>query len=198
MEYIEEIQERVILVGVQLDENDNVKESLDELEELADTAGAVTVGKIIQNRETVHPGTYIGKGKIEEVRALMLATDATVIICDDEISPAHMNNLEHELECKVMDRTLLILDIFAKHATTSEGKIQVELAQLRYRASRLVGLGASLSRLGGGIGTRGPGEKKLEMDRRLIRERISRLKKELKDVERHRELIRGQRKLSGL
>ena len=155
MEYIEEIQERVILVGVQLDENDNVKESLDELEELADTAGAVTVGKIIQNRETVHPGTYIGKGKIEEVRALMLATDATGIICDDELSPAQMNNLEHELECKVMDRTLLILDIFAKHATTSEGKIQVELAQLRYRASRLVGLGASLSRLGGGIGTRG-------------------------------------------
>ena len=111
MEYIEEIQEQVILVGVQLDENDNVKESLDELEELADTAGAQTVGKIIQNRETVHPGTYIGKGKIEEVRALMLATDATGIICDDELSPAQMNNLEHELECKVMDRTLLILDI---------------------------------------------------------------------------------------
>ena len=121
MEYIEEIQEQVILVGVQLDENDNVKESLDELEELADTAGAQTVGKIIQNRETVHPGTYIGKGKIEEVRALMLATDATGIICDDELSPAQMNNLEHELECKVMDRTLLILDIFAKHATTGDG-----------------------------------------------------------------------------
>ena len=193
MEYIEEIQERVILVGVQLDENDNVKESLDELEELADTAGAVTVGKIIQNRETVHPGTYIGKGKIEEVRALMLATDATGIICDDELSPAQMNNLEHELECKVMDRTLLILDIFAKHATTSEGKIQVELAQLRYRASRLVGLGASLSRLGGGIGTRGPGEKKLESDRRLIRKRITALKEELSQVEKHRELLRTGR-----
>ncbi len=159
MEYIEEIQERVILVGVQLDESDDVSESLDELAELADTAGAVAVGKIIQNRESVHPGTYIGKGKIEEVRSLMLATDATGIICDDELSPAQMNNLEHELECKVMDRTLLILDIFAKHATTSEGKIQVELAQLRYRASRLVGLGASLSRLGGGIGTRGPERK---------------------------------------
>ena len=193
MEYIEEIQEQVILVGVQLDENDNVKESLDELEELADTAGAQTVGKIIQNRETVHPGTYIGKGKIEEVRALMLATDATGIICDDELSPAQMNNLEHELECKVMDRTLLILDIFAKHATTSEGKIQVELAQLRYRASRLVGLGASLSRLGGGIGTRGPGEKKLEMDRRLIKSRIAQLNRELKDVKRHREVTREQR-----
>ena len=193
MEYIEEIQEQVILVGVQLDENDNVKESLDELEELADTAGAQTVGKIIQNRETVHPGTYIGNGKIEEVRALMLATDATGIICDDELSPAQMNNLEHELECKVMDRTLLILDIFAKHATTSEGKIQVELAQLRYRASRLVGLGASLSRLGGGIGTRGPGEKKLESDRRLIRKRITALKEELSQVEKHRELLRTGR-----
>ena len=193
MEYIEEIQEQVILVGVQLDENDNVKESLDELEELADTAGAQAVGKIIQNRETVHPGTYIGKGKIEEVRALMLATDATGIICDDELSPAQMNNLEHELECKVMDRTLLILDIFAKHATTSEGKIQVELAQLRYRASRLVGLGASLSRLGGGIGTRGPGEKKLESDRRLIRKRITALKEELSQVEKHRELLRTGR-----
>ena len=193
MEYIEEIQEQVILVGVQLDENDNVKESLDELEELADTAGAQTVGKIIQNRETVHPGTYIGKGKIEEVRALMLATDATGIICDDELSPAQMNNLEHELECKVMVRTLLILDIFAKHATTSEGKIQVELAQLRYRASRLVGLGASLSRLGGGIGTRGPGEKKLESDRRLIRKRITALKEELSQVEKHRELLRTGR-----
>lgn len=193
MEYIEEIQERVILVGVQLDETDNVKESLDELAELADTAGAETVGKIIQNRETVHPGTYIGKGKIEEVRALMLAADATGIICDDELSPAQMNNLEHELECKVMDRTLLILDIFAKHATTSEGKIQVELAQLRYRASRLVGLGASLSRLGGGIGTRGPGEKKLESDRRLIRKRITALKEELSQVEKHRELLRTGR-----
>ena len=194
MEYIEEIQEQVILVGVQLDENDNVKESLDELEELADTAGAQTVGKIIQNRETVHPGTYIGKGKIEEVRALMMATDATGIICDDELSPAQMNNLEHELECKVMDRTLLILDIFAKHATTSEGKIQVELAQLRYRLSRLTGLGRSMSRLGGGIGTRGPGEKKLEMDRRLINDRIAQLRRELKEVECHRDITRARRK----
>ena len=188
-----DIEERVVLIGVQTSEDEDVAASLDELEELADTAGAVTVGKIIQNRETVHPGTYIGKGKIEEVRALMLATDATGIICDDELSPAQMNNLEHELECKVMDRTLLILDIFAKHATTSEGKIQVELAQLRYRASRLVGLGASLSRLGGGIGTRGPGEKKLESDRRLIRKRITALKEELSQVEKHRELLRTGR-----
>ena len=189
MEYINEIEERVILVGVQIGDEDT-QQSLDELEELADTAGAITAGKIIQSREAVHPGTYIGKGKIEEVRSLMLAVDATGIICDDELSPAQMNNLEHELECKVMDRTLLILDIFAKHATTSEGKIQVELAQLRYRSARLVGLRASLSRLGGGIGTRGPGEKKLETDRRLIRKRITALKEELSQVERHRELLR--------
>ncbi|WP_368190693.1 GTPase HflX [Blautia sp. 1033sp1_1033st1_G9_1033SCRN_220408] len=197
MEYINEIEERVILVGVQVGDEDT-QQSLDELEELADTAGAIAAGKIIQSREAVHPGTYIGKGKIEEVRSLMLAVDATGIICDDELSPAQMNNLEHELECKVMDRTLLILDIFAKHATTSEGKIQVELAQLRYRSARLVGLRASLSRLGGGIGTRGPGEKKLETDRRLIRKRITALKEELSQVERHRELLRTGRSRGNL
>ena len=197
MEYINEIEERVILVGVQVGDEDT-QQSLDELEELADTAGAITAGKIIQSREAVHPGTYIGKGKIEEVRSLMLAVDATGISCDDELSPAQMNNLEHELECKVMDRTLLILDIFAKHATTSEGKIQVELAQLRYRSARLVGLRASLSRLGGGIGTRGPGERKLETDRRLIRKRITALKEELSQVERHRELLRTGRSRGNL
>ena len=193
MEEFGKLEERVVLVGVQTGDNDNVEESLDELEELASTAGAVTVRKIIQNREAVHPGTYIGKGKIEEVRALVYAMDATGIICDDELSPAQLNNLERELDCKVMDRTLLILDIFAARAITSEGKIQVELAQLRYRAARLVGLRESLSRLGGGIGTRGPGEKKLETDRRLIRTRISALKQELLQVEKHRELIRSSR-----
>lgn len=193
MEEFGKLEERVVLVGVQTGDNDNVEESLDELEELASTAGAVTVGKIIQNREAVHPGTYIGKGKIEEVRALVYAMDATGIICDDELSPAQLNNLERELDCKVMDRTLLILDIFAARAITSEGKIQVELAQLRYRAARLVGLRESLSRLGGGIGTKGPGEKKLETDRRLIRTRISALKQELSQVEKHRELIRSSR-----
>ena len=193
MEEFGKLEERVVLVGVQTGDNDNVEESLDELEELASTAGAVTVGKIIQNREAVHPGTYIGKGKIEEVRAMVYAMDATGIICDDELSPAQLNNLERELDCKVMDRTVLILDIFAARAITSEGKIQVELAQLRYRAARLVGLRESLSRLGGGIGTRGPGEKKLETDRRLIRTRISALKQELTQVEKHRELIRSSR-----
>ena len=193
MEELGRLEERVILVGVQTAAEDNVLDSLDELEELAETAGAVTVGRIIQNREAVHPGTYIGKGKIEEVRSLVYAMDATGVICDDELSPAQLNNLERELDCKVMDRTLLILDIFAARAVTSEGKIQVELAQLRYRSARLVGLRESLSRLGGGIGTRGPGEKKLETDRRLIRTRISALKQDLAQVEKHRELLRTGR-----
>ena len=189
----EEVQERVILVGVQTEQAEDVEASLNELEELAKTAGAETAAKVIQNREAVHPGTYIGKGKIQEVKILLSALDANGIICDDELSPAQMNNLERELECKVMDRTLLILDIFAGRAVTSEGKIQVELAQLRYRSARLVGLRESLSRLGGGIGTRGPGEKKLETDRRLIRTRISALKSELAQVEKHRKLIRSGR-----
>lgn len=176
---MQQITERVILVGVQTSSYEQTKESLKELAELTHTAGAGVVGEMIQVRESIHPSLYIGKGKIEELRSMIYACDATGIICDDELSAVQMNNLEQELECKVMDRTLLILDIFASRAITSEGKIQVELAQLRYRAARLVGMRNSLSRLGGGIGTRGPGEKKLEMDRRLIRTRISRLKKDL-------------------
>lgn len=191
---LKEVQEKVILVGVQSWSEDDTEESIRELGELAFTAGAEVIGSVIQRREAVHPGTYIGKGKIEEVRQMLWETEATGIICDDELSPAQMNNLQAELDCKVMDRTLLILDIFARHATTREGKIQVELAQLRYRSARLTGLGNSLSRLGGGIGTRGPGEKKLEMDRRVIRTRISHLKEELDEVIRHRDLIRAQRK----
>ena len=195
---MEQIDERVILVGIDTGNEDAANRSLDELSELAKTAKAAVVGRLIQPRESAHPGTYIGKGKLTEVQHLTWQTDATGIICDDELTSAQLGNLEEELSCKIIDRTLLILDIFAARAVSGEGKIQVELAQLRYRASRLAGLGRSLSRLGGGIGTRGPGEKKLEMDRRLIRERISRLKKELKDVEKHRELIRTQRKQSGL
>ena len=195
---LKEAEEKVILVGVQLNENEPAEESLDELGELAKTAGAEVVGRMIQSREYIHPATYIGKGKITELKELLWETDATGIICDDELTSVQLKNLEQELGCKIIDRTLLILDIFASRAVSSEGKIQVELAQLKYRASRLIGLGNSLSRLGGGIGTRGPGEKKLEMDRRLIRERISRLKKELREVEQHRELIRTQRKDSNL
>ncbi|WP_285824327.1 GTPase HflX [Schaedlerella arabinosiphila] len=189
-------EERFILVGIQLNDREPAEESLDELEELARTAGAAAAGRLIQSREAMHPLTYIGKGKIEELKDLIWEQDASGIICDDELSAVQLNNLQQELECKVIDRTLLILDIFAAHAVSGEGKIQVELAQLRYRAARLTGLGRSLSRLGGGIGTRGPGEKKLEMDRRLIRERISHLKRELKEVEQHRERIRTQRKKS--
>ena len=195
---MEQIDERVILVGIDTGNEDAANRSLDELSELAKTAKAAVVGRLIQPRESAHPGTYIGKGKLTELKDLIWETDATGIICDDELTSAQLGNLEEELSCKIIDRTLLILDIFAARAVSGEGKIQVELAQLRYRASRLAGLGRSLSRLGGGIGTRGPGEKKLEMDRRLIRERISRLKKELKDVEKHRELIRTQRKQAGL
>ena len=194
----EYIEERMILVGVDTGNPDAAERSLDELQDLAKTAGAKTAGRLIQARDSAHPATYIGRGKLEELKDLLWETEADGIICDDELTGVQIANLEAELSCKVIDRTLLILDIFAAHAVSGEGKIQVELAQLKYRATRLTGLGRSLSRLGGGIGTRGPGEKKLEMDRRLIRERIGRLKAELRDVEKHRELIRSQRQRSGL
>ena len=186
-----EIVEKVVLLGV--DVGDDTKESMKELAELVDTAGATVLDSIIQSRERMHPGTYIGKGKIEEVKDRVIELGATGVVCDDELTPAQLRNLEDLLDTKVMDRTMVILDIFAKRATTSEGKIQVELAQLKFSSARLVGLRSSLSRLGGGIGTRGPGEKKLEMDRRLIHERISQLKAELKKVENHRDLIRKSR-----
>ena len=186
-------QEKVILVGVSLPGQEDTGQLLDELAFLADTAGAREVGRVIQSRDQIHPGTYVGTGKIMEIKDLLWETDASGIICDDELSPAQMKNLQDELEVKVLDRTLLILDIFAARARTSEGKIQVELAQLKYRQTRLAGFGIALSRLGGGIGTRGPGEKKLEMDRRLIKSRIAQLNRELKDVKRHREVTREQR-----
>lgn len=188
----QEQEEKVLLIGVSTQDED-MEASLDELGELADTAGAVVLGRVIQNREAAHPGTYIGKGKIEEVRFLAEELGADGVICDDELSPAQLRGLEKELELKVMDRTLVILDIFAKHATTREGKLQVEMAQLGYRLARLSGLGKSLSRLGGGIGTRGPGEKKLETDRRLIKSRLARLNRELKQMQLHRDTARKQR-----
>lgn len=188
--------ERVLLVGVNTSGQEETENSLQELAELVQTAGARTVGAVIQSREQVHPGTYVGKGKLVEIKDLLWERDATGIICDDELSPAQMKNLQDELDVKVMDRTLLILDIFASRASTSEGKLQVELAQLKYRQTRLRGFGTAMSRLGGGIGTRGPGEKKLETDRRLIQRRITALNRELKDVKRHREITRGQRSRS--
>lgn len=190
---IEELEEKVILVGVSEQEGDDAEDSVAELAELVNTAGAVVVGTLIQKRELIHPGTYVGTGKVAEITELIEKTGATGIVCDDELSPAQLKNLEDTLQTKVMDRTLIILDIFAARATTNEGKIQVELAQLKYRLSRLTGLGRSMSRLGGGIGTRGPGEKKLEMDRRLIKNRIAQLNRELKEVQRHREINRAQR-----
>lgn len=186
-------KEKVILVAAALDDLEKAEQSLDELGELVKTAGAEVAGQMIQLRDAVHPGTYIGSGKLDELKWLVWEKEADGIVCDDELSPSQINNLEEVLDCKIMDRTLVILDIFASRASTKEGKIQVELAQLKYRQSRLTGLGKSLSRLGGGIGTRGPGEKKLEMDRRLIKSRIAQLNRELADVRRHREVTREQR-----
>ena len=194
---IGEQQERVILFAASTNDSDDTEESVEELKELVKTAGAETVGTVIQNRENIHPGTYLGKGKIQELKEMVWESGATGVVCDDELSPAQLKNLEDALDTKGMDRTMIILDIFAARAKTREGKIQVELAQLRYRAVRLVGLRNSLSRLGGGIGTRGPGETKLEVDRRRIHERISQLKSELHDVERHRDVVRKQREQSG-
>ena len=190
---IEELQEKVVLVGVSEQDGDDAEDSLEELEELVRTAGAVVVGKILQKREQIHRGTYVGTGKVQEIAQLLEETGATGIVCDDELSPAQLKNLEEILATKVMDRTLIILDIFAARATTREGKIQVELAQLKYRLTRLTGLGRSMSRLGGGIGTRGPGEKKLEIDRRLINDRIAQLKRELAEVQKHRDINRAKR-----
>ena len=189
----EEQSERVILVAVCTGEEADTERSLDELGQLVETAGGEVLGQLYQNREYPEPGTYIGKGKIEEIRELAENMEADGIVCDDELSPAQMRNISNILGLKVMDRTLVILDIFAQHARTNEGRIQVELAQLSYRASHLTGMGVSMSRLGGGIGTRGPGETKLEMDRRRIASRISQLKKELREVVANREQQRKSR-----
>ena len=193
--------ETVILVAVAEDGADSAlsaEESLAELAELVKTAGAQVVGTMVQNRESVHPGTYIGKGKIEELQELLQETGASGIVTDDELTPVQMKNLENALSCNVMDRTMVILDIFAQHAMTSEGKLQVELAQLRYRSARLIGMGRAMSRLGGGIGTRGPGEKKLETDRRLIRNRIAQLNRELAEVKKNRDVRREARTRSAI
>ncbi len=199
---LNELEERVILVAVELEERNSCSAMetdacLDELEELVKTAGATVVARSVQKRERVHPGHYLGTGKIEELKLMLRAYDASGIVCDDELSPAQLKNLEQMLETKVMDRTIVILDIFASRALSGEGKIQVELAQLKYRLSRLTGMGAAMSRLGGGIGTRGPGEKKLETDRRYIKERIAELNREAKDIRTHRELLRLQRSKKG-
>lgn len=185
--------ERFIMVAVCSGSNEETQASLHELSQLIDTAGGVVVGTLVQNLKTPQQDTFVGRGKVDELRGLTRELDATGIVCDAELTPSQMANLSDQLDVKVIDRTVLILDIFAKRASTKEGKIQVELAQLRYRATRLTGYGTSLSRQGGGIGNRGPGENKLEVDRRLIRDRISHLKRELEEVKAHSDLARKQR-----
>lgn len=201
-------KERIIIFAAVIDgytknrgdysDKEDVDKSLDELTELLDTAGAVTVGRLVQSRDKIANDLYLGSGKVAELREMISELDATGVCCDDELSPAQLMNLQDALDIKVMDRTMVILDIFASHAGSYEGKLQVELAQLKFRATRLVGMRASLSRLGGGIGTRGPGEKKLEIDRRVIKGRISRLKSELRDVVLQREQQRKQRERTAI
>lgn len=191
--------ERVILAAVDDGHSEfDVESCLDELEELAKTAGAEVVGRMIQNREAVHRGHYFGKGKMEELKNYIAMTEATGVICDDDLSPNQMRNMAEMLDTKIMNRTLLILDIFAQRAQSAEGKLQVELAQLKYNSSHLVGQYKYLSRQGGGIGTRGPGETKLETDRRNIGNRIAELSRELKEIQRHRDVIREKRSTSGM
>lgn len=193
-----EEQEQVILVSASVSDELSVQASLDELEELVKTAGAAVAGRFVQHRQIMDTATYIGSGKVEELRELVMAGHVTGIVCDDELTPSQMNNLERELNIKIMDRTMVILDIFATRASTREGQLQVELAQLRYRSTHLIGMGRILSRQGGGIGTRGPGEKKLETDRRVIRERISKLKAELERVKMNRSTQRKRRVENGI
>lgn len=187
--------ERFILVAAQkkqLNEAD-AWESLDELSELVKTAGGMDLMHILQRVDRINPGLYIGTGKAEEIRSLIQLHDATGVVFDDELSPVQMRNLSQLLGVKVMDRTMVILDIFAMRARSREGKLQVEMAQLKYQASRLIGFGTMLSRQAGGIGSRGPGEKKLELDKRHLRLRMELLDKELAEVEKHRGLIRERR-----
>ncbi len=191
-------KERFVLIAVDDDRQGDTEANLDELALLCETAGAEVVGRLVQKREGVHPGHYLGKGKLDELADLISLHNATGIVADDELSSNSQHNLSNILKCKILDRTTVILDIFADHATTAEGKTQVELAQLKYRLSHLAGLGGQLSRLGGGIGTRGPGEKKLETDRRHIRGRINHLNSELKEITSKRSVLREKRGKAGI
>jgi GTP-binding protein HflX len=192
-----DVPQKAVLVAVDTGEYD-VRVSLDELEELARTAGAVTAAKVTQKRPSFEPATCIGEGRLKELAEFCRVNEVDIVIFDHELSPAQIRNLEKACEIPVVDRTMLILDIFSQRAVTAEGKLQVELAQLRYRLTRLAGIGTELSRLGGGIGTRGPGETKLETDRRHIRRRISALQEQLEELEKRRELLRARRKKDGV
>jgi len=198
---IEDKKERVLLAGVHTGKTgtlfDTTQESMEELSELAKTANAEVVAIVIQNKADIEAGTYMGEGKLYEIKEMTEALEVDCVIFDDELSPVQIRNLAELLEVKVIDRTILILDIFAMRAKSGEGKLQVELAQQKYRLPRLRGLGAVLSRTGGGIGTRGPGETKLESDRRHINRRISALEDEIREIKKHRELLRTRRKKDG-
>ena len=189
--------EKAILVGLSADcfrpEENATDESLDELEALLETAGGICEAKVLQNRHTPDPHSFIGEGKAQEVRTLLESTGATLVVFDNDLSPSQIRALEELTDATVLDRSALILDIFAQRAKTAEGRLQVELAQYQYLLPKLSGMGTSMSRLGGGIGTRGPGETKLETDRRHIRERITRLQAELDEVRRVRATQRERR-----
>ncbi len=197
----EERQERVLLAGVHTGKkdvlSDTTDESMDELEELVKTAGGEVLCRVIQNKSDLEAGTYMGEGKLLEIKEAVDAMEIDVVVFDDELSPIQLRNITDFLGVRVIDRTILILDIFAMRAKSGEGKLQVELAQLKYRLPRLRGLGTQLSRTGGGIGTRGPGETKLESDRRHISRRISALEEEIRELAKHRELLRSRRKKDG-
>ncbi len=201
---MEKQQERALLIGLNITTNVkkiddiDINESMEELKELTKAAGAEVVGSLIQNRPAIDAAHYVGKGKVEELRAYCEATDATMVIFNDELSGAHIRNLEEAVGRKVIDRTTLILDIFAQRALSKEGKLQVELAQLRYRMPRLYGMGGEMSRTGAGIGTRGPGEQKLEIDKRIILNKIADIRRELKEVSKNRETQRVQRMKSNM
>jgi GTP-binding protein HflX len=186
--------ERAVLVGHAGRDRRHLDGSLDELERLADTAGAAVLERVVQRRGPIHPGTFVGKGKLEELRGVVEAADGDMVIFDDDLSPAQIRNLEKALQRKVVDRSELILDVFARRARTREARLQVELAQLEYALPRLTGLWRHLERQAGGIGTRGPGETQLETDRRLVRERIAHLKRGLEAVERERQVQRRKRR----
>ena len=191
-------KKRFIMAAVTNDDGQEVESNLKELALLIETSGNEAIGELIQKRESVHPAHYMGKGKLDELRALVEQTGADAVVTDDELTASQRIGMEKVLDVSVLDRTLIILDIFSKRASTAEGKAQVELAQYKHRLSHLTGLGASLSRLGGGIGTRGPGESKLETDRRHIRSRIAQLNSELKEIAERRALLRENRNKTSL
>ena len=191
-------KERVLIIGVQLQKNtdQHFNSTIEEMKSLSQTAGGEVIDIITQKRERIHSSTYVGEGKVEEISEIIDSEEIDLVVCNDELSPGQLRNLNDKLGVRIIDRSQLILDIFAQRADTKEGKLQVELAQLQYMLPRLHGMGTILSRLGGGIGTSGPGETKLESDQRHIRRRIYEIKRRLKVVVKQRNQYRKRRKLN--